>query len=544
MQRRKLAIGVVAVLVGCAISAQVGSSSRGAVGGIVRVSFAPQSGLDHIDPALSFTQPGWILLDTICARLMAYRDEPPPKAFELVPEVAAAPPTISDDFKTYTFRLRSTFRFSDGSPVRASAFAHAINRLLTPQVRSPGAVFARDIVGATDVLAGKAVTARGIVARGSTLVVRFTRPAPDFAARTSLPFFCAVPPGLPAYPEGVGPFSSAGPFTVTDYRPGERVVIRRNRFYGGTRPRRVDGFDVDLRVPSPTEMIRRIDRGEVDWGYTLAPLYLDPALGLVAKYGVNRSRFFVKPGLTLRMLAFNSSRPLFRDNPSLRRAVNFAVDRQALLGPGGGPLGSEPTDQYIPRTIPGYRNAAIYPLAAADLLNARALARGNLRGGKAVFYSPNFAAPLAMAQLVKQQLEAIGLEFEVRPVPLHIGSAEYLNRLTARDEQWDLALVLWSPNIADPHAYVNLLLEAEFLEGTTLARFESPAVRRELQRAARLLQSGTRRQAYGDLDIRLARDAAPFAALNIVREATLVSARLGCVTLRPVLDLATVCLEG
>ena len=37
---------------------------------------------------------------------------------------------------------------------------------------------------------------------------------------------------------------------VTEYRPGERVIIRRNRFYGGTRPHHVDGFDVDLRATS------------------------------------------------------------------------------------------------------------------------------------------------------------------------------------------------------------------------------------------------------------------------------------------------------
>ena len=142
-------------------------------------------------------------------------------------------------------------------------------------------MFTRDIVGAADVLAGKTTAAAGVVARGNTLVVRFTRPAPDFAARTTLPFFCAVPPTLPADPEGVGAFPAAGPYYVTEYRPGERVMIRRNRFYGGKRPHHVDGFDVDLRAPSPAEMIKRIERGEADWGHNVAPVFLDPSLGLV-----------------------------------------------------------------------------------------------------------------------------------------------------------------------------------------------------------------------------------------------------------------------
>ena len=248
-------------------SASPGSDAA-ATGGIFHITLSVQAGLDNMDPALSFTAPAWALLDTTCARLMAYPDKRPPAGFRLAPEVAAAFPEVSSDFKTYTFTLRTGFRFSDGPPVRASAFAHAINRTLAPTMKSPGALFTRHIVGAADVLAGKRRTASGVVARGMTLVVRFTRAVPDFPALTTLPFFCAVPPNLPVDPEGFAVFPTAGPYRVTEYRPGERVVIRRNPFYGGSRPHHVDGFDVDLRAPSPDEVIRRVERGEADWGTT------------------------------------------------------------------------------------------------------------------------------------------------------------------------------------------------------------------------------------------------------------------------------------
>lgn len=539
----RLRVLLLALLVAGGIFVQPASTSQGQAGGIFRISFAPQSGLDYIDPALSYTPPGWAILDTMCARLLTYPDRLPPKAFEAVPEVAVDYPAVADDFKKFTFRLRSGFRFSDGKPVRANAFAHAINRTLAPGVNSPGALFTRDIVGAEDVLAGRSKTARGVVARGNTLTVRFTRPAPDFANRMTLPFFCAVPPGLPPDAEGVGAFHSAGPYYVVEYRAGERIALRQNRFYGGKRPRRVDGFDVDLRAPSPTEMIRRIDRGEADWGHTIGGVFMDPALGLVEKYGVNRSRFFVKPGLTMRMVALNSSRPLFRNNPKLRRAINFALDRRALQATSGGPIVAKPTDQYLPFALPGFKNADIYPLARADLKQAQALARGSLRGRKAVFYAPDFPLPMQTAQLVKQQLAEIGLEVEVRGVPIHIATAAYLSRLAAPGEPWDLALVLWAPGVTDPFAYINLLLEGEVVDGASLTRFRSRDYGRAMNHAARLLQGNQRRRAYAELDIRLARHAAPVASLNVIEEVTLVSDRVGCITLRPILDLTTVCLE-
>ncbi len=98
-----------------------------------------------------------------------------------------------------------------------------------------------------------------MTARGNTLVVRFTRPVGEFDAWTTMPFFCAVPPTLPPDREGVRAFPGAGPYYVKEYRPNRRIVIRRNRYYGGNRVHHVDGFDVDLSADSPEQMLDRIE---------------------------------------------------------------------------------------------------------------------------------------------------------------------------------------------------------------------------------------------------------------------------------------------
>lgn len=512
-------------------------------GGIFRIVFHAASGLDYVDPALASSAPGWAVLDTTCARLFTYPDKPPPAAFRYVPEIAAGLPKISRDRKTYTFRLRTGFRFSDGTPVRASAFARAIHRTLAPGVNSPGAQHTSDIVGAGDVLAGRTSTAKGVIARGNKLVIRFSRPAPDFLHRTTTTFLCAVPPNLPADPEGVGAFPGAGPYYVSEYRPGERVILRRNRFYRGKRPHHVDGFNIDLGAPTPQEVVRRVDRGEADWGFTTSGIYFDPSLGIVGKYGINRSRFFVRPGFTLRMLAFNSARPVFQNNPSLRKAVNFALNRRAIVNGTSGPLATSPSDQYLPPAMPGFKDAKIYPLERADLARARELARGNLRGGKIVLYTNNSALPMAFGQIVKRQLAEIGLEVDVRGFPLHTASGAYYAKLANPGEPWDLALGLWQPSYVDPYAYLNQLLDGRYAGGTNFTRFDSKSYNQQMRRTARVLQVSGRSRAYGALDVRLARDAAPLAAVDFLKEPTLVSKRVGCIVLRPVLDLTAVCLK-
>ena len=309
-----------------------GSTQTQRPGGIVRVALRGAD-VDSLDPAISYEVASGLLLGPTCASLLSYGDGPHGTS-ALRPEVASGFPRSSDDGRTLTFTLRDGFRFSDGTPVRATAFVRAINRMLSPEMKSPWAFYLGDIVGAEHVLAGKATAAAGVVGKGRTLVIRLERPIPDFPARTS--FLCAVPPALPADREGVAVIPAAGPYYIAEYRPAERIVIRRNRFYGGSRPQRVEGFDVDLRVGSQEEVLDRIERGDADWGWALSSVYLDPARRLAAKYGVNRSRFFLRPGTTFRGYAFNTSRPLFRNNPQLRRAVNFAIDRAAFRRASGG----------------------------------------------------------------------------------------------------------------------------------------------------------------------------------------------------------------
>jgi peptide/nickel transport system substrate-binding protein len=241
----------------------------------------------------------------------------------------------------------------------------------------------------------------------------------------------------------------------------------------------------------------------------------------------------------LNILTFNVSRPLFANNPRLRQAVNFAIDRRVIARVSGpNPLDRLLTDQYLPPGFPGFRDASIYPLGRPDVARARALARGNTRGGKVVFYVPDFPPPLASAQAVKQQLAAIGLTVEIEPIPPGPGG---ISRLA--DNGWDLWISLWTPDYLDPYAYLNLLVDGRYARGgTNFGQFDSPRYNRLLGQAGRL-QGSARYRRYGALDVQLARDAAPLAALAIFNEATLVSKRVGCVVLRPSLDLTAVCLK-
>lgn len=532
---RRVSIVAILIAVATAIVSAPGAGARTFEdGGTLRVGIV--AGLfDSVDAAVTQTPATIPVVHATCATLMRNPDQPLPKGYTLVPEVAADYPRISNGGKTYTFTIRKGLRFSTGAPVTAADVAHTLNRVLNPVLHAYAARLFQDIVGARAVAKGRASEASGVVARGRTLTIRLTRPLGDFAARVAYGA-CVVPRTLPVDAEGAKPpIPTAAPYFVSAYVPGERVVLERNPYYRGSRPHRVDRIEIDLE-PDGAGIIDRVDRGDLDYGWVANADYGPRAGELERKYGVNRSRFFAVPTGFLRMFVLNTSRLLFRDNPALRRAVNFAVDRRALLRERG-ILGGAVTDQYLPPTLPGFHDARIYPLEKPDLEAATRLARGNERSGKAVLYAPALPFATAQAQIVKANLRRIGIRVAVKQFPVSL----YFEKLDAPGAPFDIGWAGWLADLPDP-SLLNDLFEGRNAPSPNESRFSSARFDRLLENASRLTGRARYRE-YGRLDVALARDAAPAIAYAYDNTLTLVSARTGCVVVNPYLDLAAACLR-
>jgi peptide/nickel transport system substrate-binding protein len=529
-----LALAAVAML---GASAQGSKTASVKEGGTLRVEV--QSGVvDTIDPALIDYPAEVQLLAPACATLMAYPDKAPPAGLRLQPDLAASDPTVSKNGRVYRFTIRRGLRFSTGAAVTAAAFAHALERLLSPseKLQSPAAQgLVSEVVGASAFYAGSAKTLRGVIAKGRTLTISLTKRDPAFL--DGLTEVCAVPPSLPADPQGAGaPLPSPAPYYVSEYLPGSRLVLKRNSFYVGSRPHHLDGVVADLGADA-NAAVDDVADGSVDWSDSANALRLR-AGEIAARFGVNKGRFFVKPGPFLRMFVLNTSRPLFRNNPKLRQAVNFAVDRAALTRELG-PLSGSPSDQYLSSSTAGYRNVRIYPLKGPDLTRARALAKGHLRSGQAVLYTRDEPEDIGQAQILQRNLKAIGLSVKIVVFP----STLIFQKLAAGRAQFDIGRIAWG-HTADPSWF------ARIFDGRTLGTpanidysyFYSPEFNRLFDQAARL-SGDARVQAYGALDVQISRDAAPAIPIANLNAMELVGPRVGCIVINPFLDLTAICLK-
>jgi ABC-type transport system substrate-binding protein len=275
---------------------------------------------------------------------------------------------------------------------------------------------------------------------------------------------------------------------------------------------------------------------------------------MAQRYGVNDQQLFRIMGSYTGALVFNVSRPLFQDNVELRKAVNYALDREEIGRAGGSWVHwFAATDQILPRGIPGWTDSRLYPLARPDLRRARALADGHLRNGRAVLYTctgrPLYARHTCVglvdqAKVIVDDLAKIGLEVKVKVLDAEV----LLRRAGVPGEPYDMVLADFGWDYPDPANMMVPLLAGENARkrsgNTNLAYFDEPRYNRKLAVAARLA-GAARFRAFAKLDAEIMRTVAPWAPIFEGSISSFVSDRIGCLKVHPVLvrDYAAMCLR-
>ncbi|MHB1242945.1 MAG: ABC transporter substrate-binding protein [Gaiellaceae bacterium] len=475
-------------------------------GGTLRVNLSTTD-FEYLDPALTYDAPGWSVLYMTNLMLLNYPDKPAPEGSRLIADAASGFPRISRDGRTYTFTIKNGLRFSDGSAVTAAAFKRAFERAADPAQGSPAIAFMHDVVGADARNAGGAGSVTGVTARGQTLTIRLTRANPTFLAEVAMPFFAAVKPSMPIDAKGLNVYPSAGPYRVVSREVGSQVVLERNRFYRGNRPANPDRI-VFTTNTDLNQSLLQVRAGQVD--YDAAGLPPTAHEDLSSQYGVKKGgngRYFVNTGINTTYLALNTSRPAF-GKLNLRKAVNWAIDRPAMLRVAGKYAGKR-TDQILPPNMQGFRDANLYPLKGANPARGRALANG-ARDNITVLHTTT-ATSVARAQIIKYNLEQIGLDVTLKPQPFAVA----IRTAGTRGSDFDMFLIAWFADYPDPFDFINVLLDGQNIQESNNSNYSylnMPKYNKQMTDAAKL-SGAARYDAYGKLDVDLMRNAAPWAPL-------------------------------
>ena len=273
---------------------------------------------------------------------------------------------ISPDGLTYTFHLRADARWSDGTPVTADDFLFSFRRIFSPELGAPSADWGFAIAGSRAYIAGKNTDPASLGVRAPDprrLELQLEHPAPYIlyvlggAPFHPLPRHVVERHGAATRPNTAwtrpGQLVGNGAFVLKEWISNSRLVVTRNPHYwdrGRVRLNEVRFYPID----QPGAEERSFRAGELHITYTL------PVTKLAEYRAARPTPMHRTPLLWTNYLVFNTTRPPF-DNPTLRRALSLAIDRDTLVSHALQDAGSvatsltrPPTAGYSPRVAPAY----------------------------------------------------------------------------------------------------------------------------------------------------------------------------------------------
>jgi peptide/nickel transport system substrate-binding protein len=282
-----------------------------------------------------------------------------------------------------------------------------------------------------------------------------------------------------------------GPFRFISYDPRQELVLERNPDYYIEGQPYLDRLEIQF-IEDDTTRVNALRTGAVDFVHSVPfqqAQILESTPGIVLDKPVETCRWS--------FVGYNNQRPPF-DNPLVRRALSFAMDRQSAIVSGyagyavpilGGPIPewswAYPDQQYFSAT-PNVDEAK------------RLLAEAGYPDGfkTSIKTSGVYSENLAEAVIYNEAFNAIGVECEL----IQLDWASLVNDWDVTKD-FDMAVLAWGGPLVDPDDY--LYAQFHSTGGWNAVQFSDPEVDELLDATRRTFDQEERKALYAEVSLKL-----------------------------------------
>ncbi len=389
---------------------------------------------------------------------------------------------ISDDGTTYTFELRDGVQFHDGSAFDADAVVWNFERMLNedhPLHEETGPFPLSFFFSAIE-----DVTAL------DRLTVEFTLDEPYAPFLSNL----AYPTGLIVSPEAVEQHgdefgrnpSGTGPFTFTEWRANERVVVERNADYWDGAPA-LEAV-VFRPITDANTRVAEMLSGGIDVMVEVPPT-------AVAQFRTDQFNVVEQAGPHVWFLILNMREGPFTDK-RVRQAANYAIDKRSLTEDvleGTAEIAAGPT----PPAFAWAYNEDLDPYPHDPERARELIAEAGAEGAELTFYvtegGSGMLDPVPMGTAIQADLEAVGFDVTIETYEWNT----FLGRVNPGLEgEADMAQMAWMTNDPDTLPFLTLRSEAFPDDGGFNSGYYSNPEVDELLEAARRATDQDERAAH------------------------------------------------
>jgi oligopeptide transport system substrate-binding protein len=354
----------------------------------------------------------------------------------------------SPDGKTYTFYLRQGVKFHSGREVKAADFKYSWERACDPDTGSgTAATYLGDIVGAKDMLAGKAGEISGVEVIGDyTLRVTIDAPKAYFLDKLAYPTaFVVDRANVESGEDWWREPNGTGPFKLKEWKGGQWLILERSQIYYGE-PAKLEQV-VYLLSGAPMALY---ETGQID----VVSVYLAYIDQVTDEANPLHQELAVTPELSLYYIGFNTAQPPF-DDVNVRRAFCLAVNKERIAKVILKDMVNE-AEGILPPGMPGY-NETLKGLDY-DVKKAKGLIAASKYGDVSNLPPITLTVdgygnsiPSYLGAIIQEWQQNLGVEISVR----QLETENFLYNL--KQEKNEMFMLGWIADYPDPHNFLDIL---------------------------------------------------------------------------------------
>lgn len=389
--------------------------------------------------------------------------------------------TVSDDGLTYTFELEEGVKFHDNTDFNAQAVVDNVNRW------KAGKEDAFYYFNSMFKAEGKDII-KDVVAEGEYKVIfTLSRPQAPFLKNIAMsPFGIASPTAFKAAGDnfGTNPVGT-GPFKFTEWKPNDSITIEKFDGYWQEGLPKLNKV-IFRSIPDNSARLNALIANEIDLADGI-----NPSDGKTVEGNANL-QLIERPSMNIGYLGLTNTRKPF-DNKLVRQAVNYAIDKQAILDAffeGRAELAINP----MPSSISGFNDAiSAYPY---DPEKAKALLKEAGYDGKEIElwampvprpYMPDGAK---VAEVIQKNLADIGMPSKI----VTFEWATYLEK--AKNGEADAFMLGWTGDNGDADNFIYTLLDKDNIGSNNYAYYSNEEVHELLIKAQSETDENVRNDLY------------------------------------------------
>ncbi|OIJ63103.1 ABC transporter substrate-binding protein [Streptomyces mangrovisoli] len=325
------------------------------------------------DPARLYTSGGGNVPSLVFRTLTTRNRENGAAGAKVVPDLATDTGRPNKDATVWTYTLKKGLKYEDGTAITSADIKYGIERSFAPEL-SGGAPYLRDwLVGAAD-YQGPYKDPKGLASietpDSRTIVFHLNKPEGEFPYLATQTQTTPVPKSKDTGTKYEEHPVSSGPYKVVENdNDGEHLVLTRNTYWSSAvdSERKAYPDKIDVRSGLDSSVINQrlsasqgTDAAAVTTDTNLGPAELAKVTGdkeLASRVGTGHFGY-------TNYLAFNPKVKPF-DNPKVREAISYAIDRSSVINAAGGSSLAESATTFLPNQKSfGYNAYDLFPAGA------------------------------------------------------------------------------------------------------------------------------------------------------------------------------------